>query len=217
MTREQLKIEIAIDDAQNEKRRDATVKHQKKWARILAGMPNHLSDEELERHYQELKQKLKDLIAAHRLKRNDPRAWVCLHVYETSTGSQTFVAEGNSSSLTTASAAAYVAMSREDIHFMRMLTGPEATRLGEPGKSIFGGMRFVDEAKIMERMGQEIGRELCEEDGRIRLLYRCLSAGGPQGDGPYDVSARLCPLDDDGECFLLGPPNTRMHPACYPE
>ncbi|KAK7247937.1 hypothetical protein SO694_00085020 [Aureococcus anophagefferens] len=204
-------------DAKNEKRRDATVERQKKWARILAGIPNHLSDEQLERHYQALKQKLKAMIAAHRRKRGDPRAWVCLHVYETSTGSQTFVAEGNSSSLTTASAAAYVAMSREDIHFMRMLTGPEATRLGDPGKSIFGNMGTVDEAKIMERMGQEIGRELREEDGRIRLLYRRLSAGGPQGAGPYDVSARLCPLDDDGECFLLGPPNTRMHPDCYPE
>ena len=193
------------------------MERQKFWARTLAGIPNLLSDEELEQRYQKQKQKLKDLIAAHRLKRNDPRAWVCLHVYETSTGSQTFVAEGNSSSLTTASAAAYVAMSREDIHFMRMLTGPEATRLGDPGKSIFGGMRFVDEAKIMERMGQEIGRELREEDGRIRLLYRCLSAGGPQGAGPYDVSARLCPLDGDGEFFLDGPANTRMHPDCYPE
>ena len=204
-------------DAVNEKARGATVERQKFWARTLAGIPHLLSDEELEQRYQKQKQKLKDLIAAHRLKRNDPRAWVCLHVYETSTGSQTFVAEGNSSSLTTASAAAYVAMSREDIHFMRMLTGPEATRLGDPPESIFGNISFVDEAKIMERMCQEIGRELREEDGRIRLLYRHLGAGGPQGDGPYDVSARLSPLDGDGEFFLDGPANTRMHPDCYPE
>ena len=48
----------------------------------------------------------------------------------------------------------------------------------------------------------------------------CTAASAPaarRATAPFDVSARLCPLDDDGECFLLGPPNTRMHPDCYPE
>ncbi|KAH8050611.1 hypothetical protein JL722_11268 [Aureococcus anophagefferens] len=165
-------------DAVNEKARNATVERQKFWARTLAGIPTLLSDEELERHYQELKQKLKDLIAAHRLKRGDPKAWVCLHVTSISCA----------------------------------LTGPEATRLGDPGKSIFGNMGTVDEAKIMERMGQEIGRELREEDGRIRLLYRRLSAG-PKGDGPATVRA-LFPLDGDGSSPRRAGEHA-LHPTAY--
>ena len=201
----------------NARARAATVERNKRWDAVLGddGEKSKLTDDDIEELHAELKEEIKALIRAfHRARGRDDSMWVLFHGFGTSLGSRTMEYEGTHSSITTYSAGMYVA--REDQHLERLLTTDEAKAVGDPPVSLRSQIESRADARIVERLVHQIGRELVEEGWRIRLLYRRLGAGGAAGLGHYDVAARLFALDDDGVGLVDGPANARLHPGCLP-
>jgi len=141
--------------------------------------------------------------------------WIALHVLGTSLGSQDVATEGLNSSITSGSAAIYVAKSKTDLLLERLLNLDESASLGDPAQSMVADIPSAVKARVVEALAQKVGREVARRDGKIRLVYRKLGAGGAIGKGPWDVAGRAFLLDDEtGEWLVGGPRNARLHPAC---
>ncbi|EGB04485.1 expressed protein [Aureococcus anophagefferens] len=123
--------------------------------------------------------------------------------------------EGLNSSITSASAAIYVAKSKTDLLLERLLNLDESASLGDPAQSMVADIPSAVKARVVEALAHKVGRDVARRDGKIRLVYRRLGAGGAQGKGPWDVAGRAFLLDDEtGEWLVGGPRNARLHPAC---
>ncbi|KAK7242810.1 hypothetical protein SO694_00015213 [Aureococcus anophagefferens] len=200
-------------DRQAARYRARKLKRAEKWAALLGADAEAFTDEYLE----QLEKELTDLIEAWIKKARGSRGkvWIALHVLGTSLGSQDVKTEGLNSSITSASAAIYVAKSKTDLLLERLLNLDESASLGDPAQSMVADIPSAVKARVVEALAHKVGRDVARRDGKIRLVYRRLGAGGAQGKGPWDVAGRAFLLDDEtGEWLVGGPRNARLHPAC---
>ncbi|KAH8058598.1 hypothetical protein JL722_5818 [Aureococcus anophagefferens] len=189
------------------KRRARKLKRAEKWAALLGADAEAFTDEYLE----QLEKELTDLIEAWIKKARGSRGkvWIALHVLGTSLGSQDVATEGLNSSITSASAAIYVAKSKTDLLLERLLNLDESASLGDPAQSMVADIPSAVKARVVEALAHKVGRDVARRDGKIRLVYRRLGAGGAQGKGPWDVAGRAFLLDDETGEWLVGGRGTR--------